>query len=351
LKRTAPVAASRTIDLVCNGRYDNEMVHTAKPKLIAIVLYDDVQLLDVAGPADVFVQADRRAGGGFYDVTFVAAQASVRGAGGLAMAATPIAAVSGQIHTLIVPGGPVEPLTDALADTELLTWIQKAAATATRVVSICSGAFLLGALGMLDGHRATTHWVALDRFAARFPKVRVEREALFVEDRRIWTSAGVASGIDLALAMVGRDLGPDIALQVARDLVLHLVRPGGQSQFSAPLSLQRRAGPDLARLIPWLTDRLDREVTVGAMAEAMGMSERSFHRRCLSAFKLGPAKLMSELRLDRARSLLCDPASAVQEVAGQCGFQDAAAFSTAFLRRFGASPAAFRRAFATQAGL
>jgi transcriptional regulator GlxA family with amidase domain len=327
------------------------MGHSAKRKQVAIVLYDDVQLLDVAGPADVFVQADRRAGGGAYEVTFVAAQASVRGAGGLAMAATPIAAVSGRIHTLIVPGGPVEPLTDALADTELLTWIDKVAATATRVVSICSGAFLLGALGLLDGHRATTHWVALDRFAARFPKVRVEREALFVEDRRIWTSAGVASGIDLALAMVGRDLGPDIALQVARDLVLHLVRPGGQSQFSAPLSLQRRAGPDLARLIPWMTDRLDCEVTVGAMAEAMGMSERSFHRRCLAAFKLAPAKLMSELRLDRARSLLCDPASAVQVVAGQCGFQDAAAFSTAFLRRFGASPAAFRRAFSTQADL
>ena len=305
---------------------------------------------DVAGPADVFVQADRRAGGGAYEVIFVAAQASVRGAGGLTMTATPIAAVAGAVHTLIVPGGPVEPVTAALADAGLLRGISQVASGATRVVSICSGAFLLGALGLLDGHRATTHWMALDRFAARFPKVQVEREALFVEDRRVWTSAGVASGIDLALAMVGRDLGPDIALQVARDLVLHLVRPGGQSQFSEPLSLQRRAGPDLARLIPWMTDRLDRQVSVAAMAQAMGMSERSFHRRCLSAFRVGPARLLSELRLDRARSLLCDPASAVQEVAGQCGFQDAAAFSYAFLRRFGASPVAFRRAFTTQAG-
>ena len=339
-----------TIDAPRVGGYANDMVQTAKTRRVAIVLYDDVQLLDVAGPADVFVQADRRAGGGAYEVIFVAAQATVRGAGGLTMTSTPIAALSGGVHTLIVPGGPVEPVTDALADAGLLGWIDQVAASATRVVSICSGAFLLGALGVLDGHRATTHWVALDRFAARFPKVRVEREALFVEDRRVWTSAGVASGIDLALAMVGRDLGPDIALQVARDLVLHLVRPGGQSQFSAPLSLQRRAGPDLARLIPWLTDRLDLEVTVGAMAEAMGMSERSFHRRCLSAFKLAPAKLMSELRLDRARGLLCDPASAVQEVAGQCGFQDPAAFSTAFRKRFGASPAAFRRAFSAQVG-
>ncbi|WP_426042741.1 GlxA family transcriptional regulator [Brevundimonas sp. TWP2-3-4b1] len=326
------------------------MVQTAKARRVAIVLYDDVQLLDVAGPADVFVQADRRAGGGAYEVIFVAAQAGVRGAGGLTMTATPIAAVSGGVHTLIVPGGPVEPLTAALADEGLLGWINQVAGGATRVVSICSGAFLLGALGLLDGHRATTHWVALDRFAARFPNVRVEREALFVEDRRIWTSAGVASGIDLALAMVGRDLGPDIALQVARDLVLHLVRPGGQSQFSGPLSLQTRAGPDLARLIPWMTDQLDREVTVASMAQAMGMSERSFHRRCLSAFQLGPARLLSELRLDRARSLLCDPACAVQEVAGQCGFKDAAAFSSAFLKRFGASPAAFRRAFTRPTG-
>jgi transcriptional regulator GlxA family with amidase domain len=326
------------------------MGKTAKRRRIAIVLYDDVQLLDVAGPADVFLQADRRAGGSAYEVTFVAAQGNVRGSGGLTMAATPIAEISSHVHTLIVPGGPVEPVADALADTQLLLGIDRMAATATRVVSICSGAFLLGTLGLLDGHRATTHWMALDSFATRFPKVRVEREALFVEDRRIWTSAGVASGIDLALAMVGRDLGPDAALQVARDLVLHLVRPGGQSQFSAPLSLQRRAGPDLARLVPWLTDRLDRDVTVAAMAEAMGMSERSFHRRCLSAFDLAPAKLLSELRLDRGRVLLCDPSSAVQEVAGQCGFQDPAAFSTAFQRRFGATPAAFRRAFAIESG-
>jgi transcriptional regulator GlxA family with amidase domain len=324
------------------------MVQAANSKHAAIVLYDDVQLLDVAGPADVFLQANRRAGGGAYELSFVAAQASVRGAGGLTLTATPIASMAGRIHTLIVPGGPVEPVSDALADRQLLTWIGRVAATATRVVSICSGAFLLGSLGLLDGRRATTHWVALDRFAARFPNVRVEREALFVEDGRFWTSAGVASGIDLALAMVGRDLGPDIALQVARDLVLHLVRPGGQSQFSAPLSLQRRAGPDLAQLIPWLTERLDKDITVGAMADAMGMSERTFHRRCLSAFKLAPAKLLSELRLDRARILLCDVGSAVQDVASQCGFQDTAAFSTAFLRRFGASPAAFRRAFAAQ---
>src|SRR5262249_33011486 len=151
-------------------------------------------------------------------------------------------------------------------------------------------------------------------------------------------SAGVTAGIDLALALVARDLGRDIALQVARDLVLHLVRPGGQSQFAAPLSLQGRAGSDLAQLIPWLELKLDRHLSVADMADASGMSERTFPRRCLDAFEMPPAKLLSELRLERARTLLCDNGMPVQAVATHCGFKDAAAFSTAFDRRFGASP-------------
>lgn len=328
------------------GSYDKYMIQTAKPKLVAIILYDNVQLLDVVGPADVFEQANRRAAGGAYDVRFVSVKNAVRCFGGLRLTATPCASLRHPVHTLIVPGGPVKPLAEALVDKQLLKWIARKAETAARVVSICSGAFLLGALGLLDGRRATTHWSALDALAKRFQRANVEREALFVEDGRIWTSAGVASGIDLALALVARDLGSRAALQVARDLVLHLVRPGGQSQFTGPLSLQSRAGPDLTRLVPWLDQHLERAVSVADMAEAMGMSERSFHRRCLTAFNLAPGKLLSELRLERARALLCNEGGSVQAVAAQCGFHDTAAFSTAFLRRFGASPTAFRRAFA-----
>lgn len=328
------------------GSYDKYMGTAAKPKLVAIVLYDNVQLLDVAGPADVFVQANRRSEGDPYEVRFISPKKAVQCIGGLSLAARPCTSLRRPVHTLIVPGGPVKPLMEALVDKQLLNWIARAANSATRVVSICSGAFLLGALGLLDGRRATTHWSALDLLATRFPRTRVEREALFVEDGRIWTSAGVASGIDVALALVARDLGSEVALQVARDLVLHLVRPGGQSQFTGPLSLQTRAGPDLARLVPWLDQHLEREVSVAEMAQAMGMSERSFHRRCLAAFSLAPGKLLSELRLERARALLCSEGTSVQAVAARCGFNDTPAFSTAFLRRFGASPTAFRRAFA-----
>lgn len=322
------------------------MGQTATPRRIAFVLYDNVQLLDVAGPADVFLQANRRAGGGAYDVCFVAAGAQTRCAGGLTMSAPPLSSLRGGLHTLVVPGGPVGPLTSAMSDTVLLRALARLAGRATRVVSICSGAYLLGALGLLDGLRATTHWMALDDFSTRFPQVRVDREALFVEDGRMWTSAGVASGIDLALALVSRDLGAALALQVAQDLVLHLVRPGGQSQFTGALSLQARAGPDLGRLIPWLDEHLAQEVTVAAMAQAVGMSERSFHRRCVASFRLPPARVLSELRLERARALLSDAWASVQDVGARCGFRDPATFSTAFARRFGASPTVFRRSFA-----
>lgn len=322
------------------------MGETAKRRRVVVALYEDVQLLDAAGPADVLVQANLRAGGDAYEVMFVASQPTVRTSAGLVLNAMPLPSSRRTIHTLIVPGGRDDAMRGALADAAFIDWMSKAADTATRVVSICTGAFLLGRLGLLDGRRATTHWGWLDGLAAAFPKARVEREALFVEDGRLWTSAGVASGIDLALALVARDLGHDMALQVARGLVLHLVRPGGQSQFAAPLSLQAGAGPDLGKLISWLSERRHRETTVAEMATAIGMSERSFYRRCVAAFGMAPAKLLNELRMDHARALLRDNSIPVKTVAARCGFHDATAFSTAFARRFGASPTVYRHAFA-----
>lgn len=327
------------------GGYDKDMGKTANPRRIAILLYGNMQLLDAAGPADVFGQANRRAGGGAYEVMFVGPRRTVPTIAGLTLAAMPLPGARRPVHTLIVPGGRRRGLRAVLDDKRLMRWMERSVDTAQRVVSICTGAFILAAMGALNGRRATTHWGWLDVLATRFPDIRVEREALFVEDGRIWTSAGVASGVDLALALVARDLGHDVALQVARDLVLHLVRPGGQSQFAEPLALQSR-GPDLGRLIAWLAPRLDHAVSVAHMASAMGMSERSFHRRCMTAFGLAPGRLLAALRLDHARALLCDRTVSVQAVAARCGFNDPAAFSTAFARRFGASPTSFRRAFA-----
>jgi transcriptional regulator GlxA family with amidase domain len=227
-----------------------------------------------------------------------------------------------------------------------MKWLARAARRSTRIASVCSGAFLLCAIGLLDGRRATTHWSAVDLLAKAFPRAHVDREALFVEDGKVWTSAGVTTGIDLALALVSRDLGPDVALNVARELVLHFVRPGGQSQFSVPLSFQERAGAGLARLIPWLESRLEKNTTVESMASAMCMSERSFYRRCVGAFAMGPGKLLAELRFDRARSLLANPRLPIRNVAVLSGFSDPTAFSKAFARRYGIAPSSYRRAFA-----
>jgi transcriptional regulator GlxA family with amidase domain len=324
------------------------MGKTAKPRTTAIVLTEGMQLLDAAGPADVFAAANLRAGGGAYELVYVAERAFVRTSAGLPLGALLLGEARGPFHTVLVPGGPENSVRAAFELTATMRWIARAAGEAERVVSVCSGAFLLAELGLLDGRRATTHWMGLDAMTERYPKVRVEREALFVRDGRFWTSAGVASGIDLALAMVSHDLGRDIALAVARDLVLHLVRAGGQSQFAGPLSLQSHTPGGLEPLIPWLETQLHRDVTTAQMAGALGMSERTFHRRCLAAFGKPPARLVSELRLERARVLLIDRAP-IKAVAAHCGFTDPAAFTAAFSRRFGAPPSAYQRAFTGEA--
>jgi transcriptional regulator GlxA family with amidase domain len=320
------------------------MSNSANRRNVVVVLYDGVQLLDVAGPAEVFALANEVGKASGYRVMFVGKERSMGTSAGLMLAAPPLASAPRTIHTLVVPGATKDPLLRALGDRAFMRWLENAANRATRVASICSGAFLLGSLGLLDGRRTTTHWSAIDRLTKYLPRASVEREALFVEDGRIWSSAGVATGIDLALALVSRDLGPNIALEVARLLVLHLVRPGGQSQFSTPLSMQRQAG-GLAGLVPWLEVRLHKPVTVEGMAAAMGMSLRTFHRQCIGVFAMAPGRLAMELRFDRARALLGDPALPIRDVAKQCGFSDPAAFSKAFGKRFGTSPAAYRRAF------
>ena len=328
------------------GGYDKEMSKPATGRIVVFVLFDGVQLLDVAGPADVLALASELHPGDGYDLRFIAAAAGpLRASAALVVQGEPRQATPEVIHTLIVPGGPTEMMMRIRQDTDLVSWLRDTAGRARRVASICTGALLLGATGLLDGRRAATHWSAADRLAAAVPKAIVDREALFVEDGAVWTSAGVSTGIDLALALVRRDLGPDVALSVARELVVHLVRPGGQSQFSRPLELQSRAGDALAGLIPWITERLDRAITVSGMAEAMGMTERSFQRRCMAAFGRPPARLVTELRLEHARVLLEGSTTPLAHVAHCTGFSDAAAFSKAFRKRYGAAPNAYRRGF------
>lgn len=345
---TAVVATLSTDRL---GVYDKDMSqpanHSPKRSRIVFLLYDGVQLLDVAGAAEVFAVADDLSNAGGYQLRYACAEGPLTSSAGLMLGGDQLAEHQrGTIHTLVVPGAPETPLRRVLAHGPTMRWLNQAARRATRVVSICSGAFLLGAIGLLDGRRATTHWSAVGRLTETLPNTKVDGEAMFVQDGHVWTSAGVTTGIDLALTLIARDLGTDLALAVARELVLHVVRPGGQSQYAAPLSLQAHTGDDLERLIPWLDARLQQSTPVHEMASAMGMSERNFYRRCLRTFGMSPAKLLSELRLDRARALLSDPSAPVQIVATQAGFADASSFSKAFTRRYGTSPTTYRRAFA-----
>jgi transcriptional regulator GlxA family with amidase domain len=314
---------------------------------IAFALFDGFAATDAVGPADVFMSANQTAGAERYRLRYLALAPSVRASNGMVFAAEALAALdAGARRSLFVPGADEAPLLRALDDAAYVQAIMAAASSARRVCSVCSGAFLLARAGLLKGRRAATHWRALDRLAALDPSIRVERDALYVEDGPVWTSAGVTAGIDMALAIVERDLGRAVAIGVAREMVLFLVRPGGQSQFSGPLDLQARAiNNDLRALPPWLEARLDQPVSVAAMAEAMAMSERSFHRRCQAVFGLSPLMLLNRLRLDRARALIEDTSIPLKSVAAQSGLGDMSAFGKAFRRQFGVTPAQYRTKF------
>jgi len=247
---------------------------------IEVLAFPDVQLLDVTGPLQVFATANEQIvqAGGVppYDLKVVAKDAGqVMASAGLQIATTTLPRASAALDTLIVAGGPGVDV--AAADRELCLWLQQRTGRARRVASVCTGAFLLGASGVLDGRRAVTHWSYCDDLARRHPSIRVERDPIFLRDGSVWTSAGVTAGIDLALALVEEDLGRATALSVARYLVVFLKRPGGQAQFSEALSLQA-AEDEFGALHDWLGKHLADDLSLPRLACQTGMSERSFSR-------------------------------------------------------------------------
>lgn len=319
---------------------------------VGFVLFDGVAATDVVGPADVLTSANQASPGNGYRLHYIGTRATVQASNRLRLQAEPMQGREPRgIHTLVVPGADEPALRAAMADDRLIDWIRVAAGTAERVCSVCSGSFLLARAGVLDGLRVTTHWRGLDELA-RLPDLgSVEREALYVEQGRVWTSAGVTAGIDMMLAIVERDLGQRVAMAVAREMVLFLVRPGNQTQFSAPLDLQARAQhSDLRRLPPWLELHLGDAISVSAMAEAMAMSERTLYRRCIEVFGLTPLALLQLLRLDRARLLLEDPTRPLKDVARQSGVADVGRLGKLFKVRFGVSLGEYRQRFSRPRG-
>lgn len=308
------------------------------PRRILFLIYEGFEVLDMAGPASVFTAANTLSGRQLYEVEAVSGAESVRSHGGLGIATTPLSRVqlSGR-DTILVVGAGEEPLQRAVADSAFHRVLKDAAGSVERYGSVCSGAFILAAAGLLDGKRATTHWVACETFRELFTRVTLEPDALYVNDGRIWTSAGVTTGIDMALAILAQDHGAGLMGQVAKYLVVYAHRPGHQSQFSGVIDAQTGQDGVFGDLISWLGERLDQPLTMAEMSSRAGMSERTFWRRFTAATGRTPAQCLEDLRLDRAR-LALEAGDPVKVVAGQVGFRSEAAFRTFFTRRIGVTP-------------
>jgi transcriptional regulator GlxA family with amidase domain len=308
---------------------------------IVIVAYPDVELLDVAGPASVFANA----GLAHYAVSvFAPAVGAVATSSRLGIVADhSCEAPPRGVDTLLVAGG--EGTRAACADPQFLDGVRRLARRARRVASVCSGSFILAAAGLLDGRRATTHWRYAGELARLFPQVRVEADAIWVRDGEVWTSAGVTAGIDLALALVEDDLGRHAALAVARELVVYIKRPGGQTQYSAPLAAQASALPALERIRRDVLARPQHAWSLDELAERAHVSPRHLRRLFQRELAVGPREFVARVRLGEAQRLLADSAASLREVARRCGYANADAFRRRFEAAFGIAPLAWRERF------
>jgi len=316
---------------------------------IAILVYDGVQSLDVTGPLEAFSIASRMAPGvqPAYAIEIIApAAGTVTSSSGLRILPDrPYRQVRDGLDTLVVAGGDVQA---ALTDRALLRWLAAASRRARRVAAVCSGAFLLAEAGLLRGKRATTHWAAAALLARLYPDVTVTADAIFVRDGHLYTSAGVTSGIDLALALVEDDLGHAAALEVARWLVVFLKRPGGQSQFSSHLAAQAVAPGPLHDLPEWIVGNLGADLSVERLAARAAMSPRNFARVFRRETRLTPAKFVERARLDAARRCLEDGGLGLEEVAARCGFGSAEHMRRTFQRHLRIVPIDYRKRFHCQ---
>ncbi|WP_437655111.1 GlxA family transcriptional regulator [Sorangium sp. So ce1182] len=305
---------------------------------LAFLIFPDFQLLDAAGPIAAFEVANGFVPGA-YSLRVVAAEPGcVRSSSGVTWEARPCPRM-GSIDTLLVAGG--DGVDAARRDARVVGLVRRAAARVPRLASVCSGALLLAEAGALAGRRATTHYCRVQQLTRQFPDVSVEPDSIWTRDGHVWTSAGISAGIDLALALIGEDLGARMAREVARHLVLYAQRPGHQTQRSALLELDASESP-FADLNAWMRQRLDRDLRVEALAAHAKMSPRTFARAYLRETGVTPAKAVERLRLEAARNLLADGQSSLERIAERTGFGQPERMRRAFVRAFGAPPSALR---------
>lgn len=325
-------------------------------RTVGVVAFEQAMGLDIAGPAEVFAMANRLEPGPApdYALEFLSpAGGPVRTLSGLTFDTIALSQRRSGIDTLIVVGG--RGPERCRPEDQIVDWIRAVAPDCRRVCSVCTGAFFLAAAGLLDGRRAVTHWESGADFAARFPNVRLDLKPIYVRDGAIWTSAGVTAGIDLALALVEDDLGRDVALAIAKQLVMFLHRPGDQAQFSTVLSAQAQvAGRDMAcrfhGLHAWIADHLTEDLSVIALAERVNMSARSFARGYAAVVGETPGRMVEAMRIEAAKQALERGHASIKQIAAACGFGDAERMRRAFLRRLGVSPDAYRSRFAGRNG-
>jgi transcriptional regulator GlxA family with amidase domain len=311
---------------------------------ILVLAVEGCESLDVMGPVEVFDYAARQVPGAYrIRVVGPSTEGWITMSNGIGIKVDPLPDPVPRHDTLVIAGG--MGARAAVDDQEVLDWIVRASKKAKRTTSVCTGAYLLAAAGLLDDRRATTHWEWCDGLAENYPEVRVDPDPVFIRDGDIWTSAGVTAGMDLALALVEDDLGPEVALSVARELVVFFKRPGGQSQFSGALSAQQATQPALRELQAWIVGNLDADLSVSVLAKRASMSERSFTRAFRREVGQSPAAYVEALRIEHARALLEDGAPSLEAVAQAAGFASAEVLRRAFHRRVGVSPGDYRARF------
>ncbi|OAR23128.1 AraC family transcriptional regulator [Streptomyces sp. ERV7] len=313
-------------------------------RTVLIVLFEGVQSLDVTGPMEVFTGAGQlaEAVGEEYRVRTASLDGGpVRSSSGLVLVPDFALVRAPGPHTLLVPGG----RGTRAPDPALIGWLREHGPRAERLVSVCTGAELLAAAGLLDGRRATTHWAYCESLARRHPKVTVEPDPIYVRDGNVATSAGVTAGIDLSLALVEEDLGREAALTVARHLVVFLRRPGNQAQFSAQLSAQTAQREPLREVQHWITEHPGGDLSVEALAARARLSPRHFARAFQAETGTTPGRYVERVRVEHARRLLEDTADGVEEISRACGYGTPEAMRRAFLKSLGTPPTEYRRRF------
>lgn len=316
---------------------------------IHLVIYPGFKLMEAAGPLSVLSNANRhlaaRGDPRRYAVTLTAPEPGpVPSDSGVALDASASLPQTGALETVVVSGA-AEIETALVAQPALVDWCRRRAGEARRFAALCTGSFFLAEAGLLHGRRAATHWNFADRLQARFAGVRVDADAIFVQDGNLWTSAGVTAAIDLTLAFVEQDFGRDLALEVARDLVIYLKRPGGQSQFSAALTSQMSGAPGMRDMQGWILANLEKPLKLADMAARAGMSPRNFSRAFSADTGTTPNAWLENARCERAKALLLDTEMPMKSVAFRAGFTSDEQMRKVFTRRFSLTPKEYRARF------